>query len=67
MTAMIDYLLALGMADPILVAILLGTVSAWATATLFEYFLAATTWDVNLIKREAILVALQRQRMSHVR
>lgn len=58
MTALIDYFLTLGRANPVLVAMILGTVSGWALATIAEYFLAATDWPAKNIKRIVILVTV---------
>ena len=58
MTQLIDYLLAIGKENPVLVAMILGTISGWAIATITEYFLAGTSWPAKNIKRIVVLVTV---------
>lgn len=58
MTSLIDYFLALGKANPALVAMVLGTVSGWAFATIAEYVLAGTDFPAKHIKRIVILITV---------
>jgi hypothetical protein len=58
MTQLIDYFLALGKANPVLVAILLGTVSGWATATIAEYLLAGSALSHKAIKNLVIVATV---------